>query len=143
MTESDASGLSTAQLVQNLADQVGALVRAELNLARAEMVSKTRRLAVGVGLLGLGAALAVFAAATLVATVVLALAEAMPAWAAALITAVALVLVAGLAVLMGRSALRRAAPPIPTQTLGDVQQDLVAVKAAVRGDHGAQLQERG
>ena len=134
MTDHDASGLSTVQLLQNLTEQVGALIRTELQLARAEVSAKLRGLAVGAGLLALAAALLLFSLGALVAAAVLALDLVLPGWAAALLTAAGLALMAGLTVLAGRSALRRAAPPIPSGTIDDVHTDIEAIRNAVRAE---------
>jgi hypothetical protein len=134
MTDPDASGLSTVELLQKLTDQVGTLVRTEIQLARAEVTAKLRGLAVGAGMFAGAAALLLFALGALVAAAALALALILPAWAAALLTAIALVLVAGVAVLIGRSAIRRAAPPVPTVAIDDVHKDIEAVKAALHAD---------
>jgi len=130
----DSSGLSTTQMAQNLASQVVTLVRAELRLARVELLAKARGLAVGVGLLAAAATLFIFAAAVAVAAIVLGLAVVLPAWAAALITAGGLVVLAGPIVLIGRSMLRRAVPPVQSMAMQDVREDVTAVTAAARRD---------
>lgn len=131
---SNADGVSTAELVQNLASQVATLVRTELRLARAEMQAKARGLAVGAGLMAAAAGLLFFAGAAAVATVVLALALVLPGWAAALITAAGLMLLAGAVVLIGRSKLRRAVPPLPSVAVEDVREDVATIVAAARRD---------
>ena len=130
----DSSGLSTTQIAQNLPAQVVALVRAELRLARAEVLAKARGIAVGAGLLAAAATMLLFAAGVAVAAVVLGLSVVVPPWAAALITAAGLMLLAGPLVLIGRSMLRKAVPPVPRMTVQDVREDLTAITAAARRD---------
>ena len=132
MTDRDASDLSTVQVVQNLTTQIGALVRTELQLARAEMQAKARGLAVGAGMLAVAAALLLFAAGAAIAALVLGLAIALPGWAAALVTAAILTVLAGLTVLIGRSTIRRAAPPLPSGAVEDLKEDLATITAAAR-----------
>ena len=83
----------TAALVHDVTELVPRLVRQELDLAKAELTEKGKRAGAGAGLLGGSGVVAWFGVAVLVAAAVLGLAEVMPAWAAALI--VAAVLLAG------------------------------------------------
>jgi uncharacterized membrane protein YqjE len=131
---SNADGQSTAQLAQTLAGQVATLVRTELRLAQAEVQTKARALAIGAGLLAVAAGLLLFGGAAAVAAIVLGLSVVLPAWAAALVTAAGLTLLAGLVVLIGRSMLRRAGPPVPSQALADVKEDVATIAAAARRD---------
>lgn len=75
-------------LVERLSHQARRLVRLEARLLRAELMRGARRAAAHVALLAVGAVLGLVALATAVATLVLALAEAMPAWTAALVVCV-------------------------------------------------------
>jgi hypothetical protein len=68
--------------------------------------------------------IAVFALGTLVASAVLALAIVLPAWAAALIVGVLLLVVAAALVMAGRARLRAAGPLAPTETIDTVQEDI-------------------
>jgi hypothetical protein len=72
-----------------------------------------------------------FGAGAIIATFALLLDLVLPAWAAALIVAGGLfVLAAGLA-LAARAAIKRALPPVPTATVASVRADLDAAKHAV------------
>jgi hypothetical protein len=119
---------STSELVRQAADQISRLVRDELALARAEMVQKGKRAGMGAGLFGGGGVVALYGVAALLAAVVLALAEAVPAWLSALIVAVALFAVAGVLVLLGRRQVGRGVPPLPTAAAQSVKADLDEVK---------------
>jgi len=59
---------------------------------------------------------------------VLALALVLPGWAAALIVAVVVLAVAGVLALMGRKKLQSATPVVPEDTVGNVRADIDAVK---------------
>ncbi|HET8660465.1 MAG TPA: phage holin family protein [Micromonosporaceae bacterium] len=128
---------STAELIQNASEQISRLVRDELRLARAELTSKGRTAGIGVGLLGGGGIVALYGVAALLTALVLGLAEAMPAWAAALLVGVVLLAVAGVLALVGRGRVREAAPPVPEETVASVRRDIGAVASAVkeRGEH--------
>ena len=93
-TSAGAQDGSTAELVRQAAEQISRLVRDELALARAEMTEKGKKTGVGAGLLGGGGLVALYGVAALLTAIVLGLAEAMPAWLAALIVAVLLFAVA-------------------------------------------------
>lgn len=123
---------TTAELVQRATEQLSRLVRDELALARAELVEKGKHAGLGAGLLGAGGVLALFGAATLVTTIILALAVALPAWLAALIVAVALFALAAILALIGRKQVQRAAPPTPTAAVENVRADLATISSALR-----------
>jgi len=71
---------------------------------------------------------ALFGAGALVACAILALALIMDAWLAALIVGVVLLAVAGILALVGRSQVQRAAPPLPTEAVEGIKQDIQTVK---------------
>ncbi len=119
---------STGELVRQAAEQISRLVRDELALAKAEMTQKGKKAGVGAGLLGGGGVVALYGVAALLATVVLALAEAMPAWLAALIVAVVLFATAGVLALLGRRQVQQATPPVPRETVRNVKADIDEVK---------------
>jgi Putative Actinobacterial Holin-X, holin superfamily III len=64
--------------------------------------------------------------------VIIAISGAIAAWLAALIVGAALLAVAGIAAMLGRSRLRRATPPVPRQALGSVQADVQEVRERAR-----------
>src|SRR5688572_19315442 len=100
-------------LVHDLSQQLPDLIRSELRLAQAEVTEKGRRAGLGVGMFSAAGLLAFFALGTLVATGVIALSEAVPAWAAGLIVAAALLVAAAVAALMGRQKVSEATPAKP------------------------------
>jgi Flp pilus assembly protein TadB len=127
-----ASEHSTAQLVTQLSEQVSRLVRDELQFTRLEMTRKGKQAGAGAGLLGGGGVVALYGLACLVACVIIAISGAIAAWLAALIVGAALLAVAGIAAMLGRSRLRRATPPVPRQALGSVQADVQEVRERAR-----------
>jgi membrane protein len=126
------SDSSAGELVRQLSEQVSRLVRDELKLAGDEMASKGSRAARGVGLFGGSGVIALFGVACLLAAAIAGLALVLATWLAALIVGVALLAIAGVAVLIGRTQLRRAVPPIPEQAVGSVKADVQAIRDGVR-----------
>jgi len=115
-------------LVHDLSVQIPELVRSELRLAQAELAQKGKRAGIGAGFLGAAGLLAFFGAATLITTVVLALALVLPAWAAALIVTVALFAAAGVAALRGKSKVAEATPAKPERAVAGIKEDIQTVK---------------
>jgi hypothetical protein len=111
-------------LVKQLAGQTSTLVRQELDLAKAEMSQKASIAGKGAGLLGGAAVAGLLAAGALTAWLILALAEVIPAWLAALLVALALGALAAVLALQGRNRIRAATPPVPEQTVETVKEDV-------------------
>jgi uncharacterized membrane protein YqjE len=115
-------------LVKQLSEQTSDLVRKELKLAQVEMQEKGKRAGVGAGLFGGAGLVALYGVGVLIAAVVLGLATAIDAWLAALIVAVVLFAVAGVAALMGRKQVEQATPPQPEQAIASTKRDVQVVK---------------
>lgn len=123
------------ELVAQFSEQSSQLIRSELQLALAEMRDKTRHAGVGVGLFGAAGIVALFGVGGLVATAILALALALPAWLAALVVTVVLFLVAGVVALVGKQQASQATPPRPEQAMESVKRDIETVKESRQHDH--------
>jgi uncharacterized membrane protein YqjE len=111
-------------LVRDLAEQTSTLVRKEFELARIEMTQKGKAAGKGAGMFGGAGLFGLLALGTLTAFVVLALAEAMDAWLAALIVTVVYAAIAGVLALAGRRTVEEAIPPIPEETKASVREDV-------------------
>jgi len=122
------AGASTGELVSRLSEEMTGLVRAELELARAELARKGKRAGVGVGAFGAAGVVALYGAAVLVATVVLALSLVIDAWLAALIVGVVLLAVAAGMAMVGKKQVDQATPLIPERTTQNLKRDVDAVK---------------
>ena len=134
-TEQDVNGTaqrngraSIADLTKRVSQDASNLVRAEIELAKTEVSERAAKLAVGAGMLAAAALFMVCAVAALVATAILALATTMDAWLAALIVALVLLAVAGLVALIGSRRLRSGGPPVPTETVQQMKEDVQWVK---------------
>ncbi|WP_435172596.1 phage holin family protein [Actinacidiphila sp. bgisy145] len=128
MAHVNGSARSVGTLVKEGTEQLSDLVRQELKLAQAELTRKGKQAGVGGGLFGAAGLLAFFAIAAMITAAIAAVAMPLPLWAAALIVAGGLLLIAGIAALIGRSQVKRAVPPVPDETVDSVHQDLVILK---------------
>ena len=127
---------STADLVKRAAEQISRLVRDELKLAQAELTEKGKHAGFGLGLFGAAGAMALFGVFGLLTAVVLALGLVMPYWLAALVVGLVLIGVAGILAMVGRTQVKQAAPPVPSETVASVKADIDTVTGAVRnGGH--------
>jgi uncharacterized membrane protein YqjE len=115
-------------LVHQLSEEIPHLVRSEIRLAQAEVAEKGRRVGTGVGMFSAAGLLAFFGLATLIATAVLALAEALPGWAAALIVAAVLLAGAGILGLAGKSRVSSGQPLTPERAVAGVREDVAILK---------------
>jgi len=116
-------------LVKQLSEQTSTLVRKELKLAQLEMQDKGKRAGIGAGLFGGAGLIALYGGGALIAGIILLLATAIEPWLAALIVAVVLFAVAGVAALMGKKQVEQATPPQPEQAIESTKRDVDVVKA--------------
>ena len=117
------------ELMTQLSSQTSRLVRDEMRLAQKEFVESAKHAGIGAGLFSVAGLVAVFGLASMVAAAIAALSLVLPVWAAALIVAVALFAVAGIAGLVSKKQLTQA-DPTPTKTVASVKQDIDEVKEA-------------
>jgi hypothetical protein len=127
---------SLSELLQQLTDQTARLAHKEIELAKAEMAVKGKRLGIGAGAFSFAGLLALLALGALTAAAILGLATGMEGWLAALIVAVAYLLVAGATALIGRSKVQAATPPLPEQTLESVKEDIAETKQKAKEGRG-------
>jgi lipopolysaccharide export LptBFGC system permease protein LptF len=120
---------SLAELVKQLSEQTSRLAHQEMELAKAELVTKGKRAGIGAGMFGGAGVFGLYAAGALVAAAVLALATAVTAWLAALIVGVVLAAVAGVLALQGKTKLQQAGPPVPEQATESVKEDVQWAKS--------------
>ncbi|WP_434975047.1 phage holin family protein [Streptomyces collinus] len=116
------------ELVQRASQQLSELVRGELRLAQAEMKEKGKRYGKGGGLFGGAGLVGFLMLQALVATVIAAIAVALPVWAAGLIVTAVLGLVAAVMALTGKKEVSQASPPAPEETIENVKADVAEIK---------------
>ncbi len=115
-------------LVHDMTEQMSTLVRDEMRLAQAEMTQKGKAAGLGIGLFGGAGLVALYGVGTLIATVILALALAVPPWVSALIVTVVLFAVAGVLALVGKKNVAQATPAKPEQAIAGLKEDIATVK---------------
>jgi membrane protein len=120
------------ELVRELSDQTTHLVRAEVELAKAELAQKGKQAGIGAGMFGGAGAFAFVGFGALTAAIIALLATAMDTWLAALIVAVVYFAIAGVAALMGKKRVQRATPPMPEQAIATTKEDVDITKARVK-----------
>ncbi|MEO5534964.1 MAG: phage holin family protein [Pseudolysinimonas sp.] len=104
------------------------LVQREINLLKTEIITKLKALGAGVGVLA-GAALVLLAmVGVLLTAAVFALSLVLPGWAAALVVAGALLIVAAILGLIGYRILKKGFPPFPSESIDSIRRDLRAIK---------------
>ena len=119
------------QLVAQASEDLSALVRYEVALAKAEIKDDVKRGAVASGMFGAAGFLALLATITLVITVGYALvALGLPAWAAFGIVTLAMLLLAGLLGFIGFLQVKKIKPP--EQAIASTKKTIAAVKGSVR-----------
>lgn len=114
------------KLVEQLSEQATRLVRAEIALAKTEMTAKAKRFGIGAGLVAAALVILLYAVGVLIWAAITGLAEAWPLWLSALVIGLAMVLVAGLLVLVAMQLIKRAATR--PETIDRVKEDIDAVK---------------
>jgi hypothetical protein len=116
------------ELVQQLSEQTATLVRKELQLAQLEMTEKGKRAGIGAGLFGGAGVIALYGLGALIAAAVIGLGTAVDPWLSALIVAVVLFAVAGIASLVGKKQVEQAVPPAPEQAIQSGKRSVDEVK---------------
>lgn len=114
------------QLVADASRDLSDIVRHEVALAKAELRDDVKAGAVAGGMFGAAGYLGLVASILLFIAAALGLAEFLPGWAAFLIVAVVLLLLAGLLALVGRSRIKRVSPP--ERTIRSAKATIAAVK---------------
>lgn len=125
------SSRSLGELIGDLTRDLGKLVRQEVQLARVEMTQKLTATAKGAALLIVAGVLAFVAFEVLVAAGVLALAQLVSPWLAALIVTVALLVVAAILGVVGLGNAKKIADPVPHETVETLKEDAQWIKQQI------------
>lgn len=123
---------STGELVKQLSEQTGTLVRKEIELARAELSEKGKVVGQGAGMFGGAAVIGLLALGTLTVVIVALLDKAMDLWLAALIVTVVYAAIAAAMAASGRDRVKKGMPPAPEQTVETVKEDVQWAKSQAK-----------
>jgi hypothetical protein len=125
-----AKGKSFLSLITDVPHLISKLIRAEIELLKAELISKLKSVGIGLGLFVISLSLILLALLLLIFAGVFALSLVVPLWAATLIVAgvviVAAIVVAGI----GAAVMSRTKSPLPDETVESIRQDI----RVLRGD---------
>ena len=122
---------SLLELLQELPQLVSTLVRAEFDRLKREIIRKAKRAGIGIGFFAGAVAILLLVLPVLIVAAILGIAVALPTWAAALIVAGGMLIVAAVLAFLGIRAFRRMAEPL--ETPGSVERDIDAVRGV--GDY--------
>ena len=119
---------SLAELTKRLTEQSSTLAQKEIELAKAELALKGKRIGIGAGAFGAAGLVALHAVGALVAAAILALAIVLDAWLAALIVGLILAAAAGVLALTGKKKIEEGTPPAPEQAIESTKADVEYTK---------------
>jgi hypothetical protein len=123
---------SLSELVKQLSDQSTRLARMEVELAKAELSEKGKQLGIGAGAFGGAGAIGFYALGALTATFILALAEIVEPWLAALIVTVVYAAIAGILALVGKGRVEKGSPPTPERAIESTKEDVETAKRSAK-----------
>ncbi|MBF0672197.1 MAG: phage holin family protein [Salinibacterium sp.] len=123
---------SLIELLTDVPRLVSELVTAEIEQLKAEMTAKLKALGIGGGLIAAAAVVLLFMVGVLLTAAVLALALVMPGWAAALVVAGVLLIIAAILGWIGYTKLKSGIPPMPEATIESVKRDVDVVRGIRR-----------
>ncbi len=118
---------SLGELFSELTKETTTLVRQEFALARTEMTQKAKTYGRDAGLATAGAVVLYTGFLALVATVIIALAYALPLWLSALIVTVVLLGIGAALAYMGIEQMRKT-KPVPERTIDTLKEDAAWIK---------------
>lgn len=121
-----------SDLVKQLSEQSTRLARQEVELAKAELAQKGKQIGIGAGAFGGAGAIGFYAFGALTATLILALAEAVDGWLAALIVTVIYAAIAGILALVGKKRVDAGTPPTPERAIESTKEDVETAKRSAK-----------
>jgi uncharacterized membrane protein YqjE len=125
-------GRPFGELFKRLSQETTALVKQEIDLAKAEMSEKGKRAGVGAGMFGGAGLSGLLALIFLSLAAVAALDTGMRTWLAALVVGVVWAAVAGVLALQGRNKLQQATPAAPELAIESSKEDVQWAKTQAR-----------
>lgn len=132
MADGNAEHEGIAAAVKQLSEDLGVLVRKELELARREMTAKAKSAGLGAGMLSGSAVTGLLTLGSLTALLIIAIALALPAWLSALIVTVMWAAVTAVLALAGKKKIEETGPFVPEQTIQNVKEDVEWAKSGLK-----------
>ena len=127
-----ANGQSLADLGRHLSEESSRLARLEIELAKAEITAKGKRVGIGAGVLGGAGVVALCALGALTAAAILGLATVVDGWIAALVVAALLGGLSASLALIGKDRIDAGTPPAPRRAIASSRQDIERAKQSVK-----------
>lgn len=119
---------SFLSLLTDVPHLISQLIRAEVELLRAELVAKLKATGIGLGLFVVSISLLVLALLLFIFAGVFALALVLPVWASALILGGVTLVVAIVFAAVGAKTISGSSAPIPSETVESLRQDLRVIR---------------
>ncbi len=120
---------SVFALVAVIPTLVTDLVQREIDLVKTELIAKFKALGIGAGIIAAALLVLLAMLGVLLTAAIFALTlTGLPGWAAALIVAGALLIVAVILGLIGYGVLKKGVPPVPTESIESIKRDIRAIK---------------
>lgn len=123
---------SIGELISKITDQFSRLMRAEVAAVKSELKSKATKSAMAIGMFVAAGVLALYGLGFLLWAGVTAIALALPLWLSALIMAVALFIIVAILALVGKKLLDKNSPPMPTEAIASIKQDVATIKGGLK-----------
>ena len=120
--QTDGHERTIADVVKDATSNIQDLIRSEVQLARIELKEEFTKAKASGALFGIGAALGLFGTGFCLLAIMYALGLVLPAWAAAVVVGVVLMMGAGIAIVSARGVLKKLKPP--SKTIFTVREDL-------------------
>ncbi|WP_396289798.1 phage holin family protein [Curtobacterium sp. KT1] len=124
----DRKSRSLFGLVGDVPKLVKGLVKGEIDLLKAEMLTKAKIFGLAAGLLVGALVIVLYAIGVFLTAAVMGLATVMPAWLAAIVIAVVMLIIAAILGWIGWKRLKKGLPITPKRTIDSVKNDINAVK---------------
>ena len=120
---------SVFALIAEIPTLVTDLVQREIDLVKTELIAKLKALGVGASIIAAALLVLLAMLGVLLTAAIFALTlTGLPGWAAALIVAGVLLIIAVILGLIGYSILKRGVPPVPTESIDSIKRDIRAIK---------------
>lgn len=127
VTEASNGGVGSA--AKHVAEHASSIARLEVELALLEVKQKAAKLGIGIGMLAGAALFGLFLLMFLLAAAAAALTLVLPVWAALLVMAGVILLVAGALAGIGAGLVRKGTPPVPEQAIEEAKLTTEALRA--------------